>query len=1107
MSDTRQRLGRLPLERRVRFLALLRSGQADRPADRPTPRQRGETAPLSYSQDLLWFLDRLAPGMTAYNLVSAIWLRGPLDAAALEAALAMLVRRHEPLRTSLRELADGPAQVIAAEVPVRIPAVEVAGPYPQARREHARELAGQLVMRPFDLGDGPLWRAELYRTDADEYLFAWVVHHAVFDANSAEIFMAELAELYGAIVENRVASLPELPMQFADFAIWQREWLTGSRLDRLVSYWRDTLREPPVLELPTDRPRPPEFTYRGTDSRVPVGGAVVPMAHELARELGITPYSVYVAAFLVLLRRYSGQEDLVVGCSTSVRGLLELENLIGFFVNMMALRVDTGGDPSFRELVLRVDAVVREAFAHVELPFERVVQAVSPVRDPSRSPIVQVNFLLPQQPQRLRMYGLEVDFEQPPMHNSKFDMTWQMYEAGDESSIDVEYSTDIFDAETVENMQAHYARLLSVLLADPDAPLSRTDMLPGAERDELIARWDGPRREVRDITIDRWFAEQVLARPQALAVVAGDQRLSYAELDERANRLAWLLRGHGVGSGELVALCLPRGVDYVVAVLAVLKSGAAFVPLDPAYPPDRTATLLRDASPRAVVTHGVHAAGLPADGPIMVAMDTAGEQLAAQPAACPPAVAAPRDLAYVLYTSGSTGTPKGVLIDHRCVVNFIGSVQELFELTPADNVLGYASYTFDVSIFEMFSALLTGARLHIALETERLDIDWLQRLLENAQISVIDLPPSVMALLDPAPLDRLRISFVGGEAFPGELVNRWNKVSRFFNGYGPTECTVTMIVQECAGHWEGSPPIGLPMANHVAHVLDQNLRPVPYGVPGELVIGGEGLARGYLGEPELTDATFVPDPFGTAPGGRLYRTGDLVRRRRDGAIVFLGRVDRQIKIRGVRIEPGEIETVLAAEPGVRQAYVEAWTDARAERHLVAYVGAPDEPRPTAEQLRARVAAKIPATMVPQYLIVLPELPLTSSGKVDRRSLPSPDQVPTARAAEITAPRTETEKIIAEELFGPVLHVQTVDVITNFFELGGGSLQAAQLLSGTRRRFETDVSVADFFRDPTVAGLALAVDRQRAARLDDDDMLDLLEQMSDEDVERMMGGAG
>ncbi|MEV6032887.1 amino acid adenylation domain-containing protein [Nonomuraea sp. NPDC052116] len=1101
MTDLKSRLARVPLDRRMRFLDLLRTSGDGTVPDRPVRRRRGLTAPLSYSQNLLWFLDRLTPGVPAYNLVFGMWLSGPLDAAALEAALAEVVARHETLRTSLRDSAEGPVQVIASEVPVRLPVVPVTGVDGREVHERARELAERAAQRPFDLGDGPLWRAELLRVAPEEHLFVFVVHHVVFDAVSAQVFLAEIVELYAAHRQGRAPDLPDLPVQFADFAIWQREWLSGARLDDLLRFWRERLRDAPVLELPTDRPRPTEFSYRGANALNPVEGRLIEGAHRLAREMGVTLYPVYVAAFAELLRRYARQDDLLIGCSTSVRGRLELQPLIGFFVNMLALRVDAGGAPTFRELVRRTDAVLRDSFARVDLPFERVVQEVAPIRDPSRSPLVQVAFLMPDQARTMELEGLRVEFEEPDTNTTKFDMTWQLTEAGDESSLNVEYSTDLFDQATVDSMVGHYCELLAALVADPDRRAAEVDIPAGQEQVELLERWNGPVRSVEDATVHEVFAARAAKTPGAVAVVAGDDRLTYGELNAAADRLAALLREHGAGPGRLVALCLPRGLDYPVAALAVLKSGAAFVPIDPEAPADRIAKLLADAEPCAVVTRSAHP-GLPFGGPVELVLDDLADDLAARADGDSPPLSGPQDLAYVLYTSGSAGTPKGVRIRHRSVVNFVASVRELFDLTPDDSVLGYAAHTFDVSVFEMFAALLAGARLHVALEAERLDLDRLQDLLEEAGITVIDLPPAVMALLDPARLDRLRISFAGGEAFPGDLVNRWNKVSRFFNGYGPTECTVTMIVQECEGEWDGSPPIGLPMANHVAHVLDDDLRLVPYGVPGELVIGGEGLADGYLNRPELTREKFVPDPFGTAPGGRLYRTGDLVKRRRDGAIVFLGRVDRQIKIRGVRIEPGEIEAVLAAHSEVRQAQVIPWSDAHGQRHLVAYVACVSGAPGIEAALRAAVAEKLPAAMVPQYVVVLTELPLTSSGKVDTSALPPPDTGLREGGAGAEPPATETERILAEELVGPVLRADVVDATANFFESGGSSLQAAQLISGIRRRFGVQITVADFFHDPTIRGLATVVDAQRAPSADDD-LLAVIEAMSEEEVERIM----
>lgn len=1114
MSELARRLRRLPLERRAKFLELLRSQDGGAP-NLPVPRPRDQAPPLSYAQNTLWFLDRLSPGVRAYNLVIAFWLEGDLDVPALERALGTVVARHESLRTSLRDTPDGPRQIIDPDVPVKLPVTPVPGADPDERRDRARELAEAAVRKPFDLGDGPLWRIGLYQTEPDTYLFAFVVHHVVFDGASSEVFTGELLEAYLSAVEGRPAALPELPLQYADFAIWQQETVRGRRLEELERFWRERLKDAPVLELPPDLPRPAEFTYRGTEASGPISGDTVARVHAFAREMGVTPYPVYLAVFAELLRRYTGQDDLVVGCSTSIRDRLELQGLVGFFVNMLALRVDTGGTPDFRELVRRADAVLRDSLANIDMPFERVVQAVAPVRDPARSPLVQIAFLMPQEPWEVRVPGLSIDLEEPAPGTSKFDMTWQIREAGDNSALTVEYCTDLYEPATMDALIEHYRRLLPALLDEPDRAACDLDMLSPGERAELLLLGSGPARPSSSATVHGRFAERAARTPDAVAVVSGGDTVRYGELDAAANRLAWALRERGAGAGTPVVLCLPRGAGNVTAVLAVLKAGACFVPLDPGAPPDRVAGLLEDAAPSVVVAHSSTVGNLPPDAPVVL-LDEIGDELATRPAHPPGEEAGPDDLAYILYTSGSTGTPKGVLIEHHSVVSFADTVGELFGMTGDDRVLGYAAHTFDVSIFEMFGALLHGARLHIASDADRLDIDRLQALLETARISVMDMPPAVMALLDPSRLETLRIAFVGGEAFPGDLVNRWNKVCRFYNGYGPTECTVTMVVHRCEGTWDTSPPIGLPIAGHVAHVLDGSLRPVPYGVPGELVIGGTGLARGYLNDPGLTREKFVPDPFGTAPGGRLYRTGDLVKRRRDGAIVFLGRLDRQVKVRGVRIEPGEIEAVLAAHPLVRQVQVEAWTDPHGQDHLVAYVaaGAAAGPgtdadmdpggRVGAQELRNLVAAKMPATMVPQHVVVVPEFPLTSSGKIDTAALREQGVLRRADPEAMTPPRTEMERILAEELFMPILRTEAVDVTGNFFGIGGSSLQAAQVISGIRRRFTIEISTADFFRDPTIEGLAVLVERRRAAALDDTGLLDMIEGLSDEDVARITG---
>jgi amino acid adenylation domain-containing protein len=1092
MSELQRRLGRLPLERRVRFLSLLRSGGETRPADRPVPLPRTGAIPASYAQSILWFQDRVAPGQSTYHVTLCFRCRGPLDVAGLGAALTTVVARHEALRTTLPERDGGPVQQIAAPAPVELAVHDVPGDDPDARHTRGVALAREFALAPFDLAAGPLWRAAVYRTGEQDHLFVFSVHHAVFDGMSVGVFAGELSRLYEAGRAGVPADLSELPIQYADYSMWQRDWLAGDRRERLVSYWREQLADVPLLEVPADRPRPAKLSYAGDIAQQPIPQSTVDAVHTIAREMGVTPYVVYLSTLFLLLQRHTGQDDLVVGASTAGRSRPELEALIGCFVNVLAIRANLPGEPTFRDAVRHVDGVVREAFAHGDLPFGQVVEALGGPSDPARAPIAQVVFNVLGDLPMPSFGGVEVEPELLAQRTAKFDITLEVADAGPGapahgSRIGAEYSTDLYDAETIEALLDQYARLLGRVTAEPDRAVRSTDLMTAGQVDELIHGWNGVRRPVRPLTVHGWFERQAAATPDAVAVEAGDERLTYGELDRAANRMAHLLRGHGAGPGQLVGLCLARGSSYVVAALGTLKTGAAFLPIDPKHPPARASRILADARPCVLLAEAELAGAYAESGVKAVAVNPA--DTFAMPDTPPAADVSPADLAYVLYTSGSTGASKGVPIEHHSVVNFVEGVQDQFALTEDDCFLAYASYTFDVSIFEMFGALLTGARLCVALDDDRLDIDRLQALLQRAGVTVTDLPPAVMMLLTPELLDRLRIVFVGGEAFSGEMVNRWNPGRRLFNGYGPTECTVTMTVHECKGRWSGSPPIGLPIRNHVAHVLDRNLDPVPYGVPGELVIGGEGLGRGYLNDPEKSARAFVDDPFGTAPGGRLYHTGDLVKRRRDGALVFLGRVDRQIKVRGIRIEPGEIEAALREHPGIAQALVDVWLDPRGAKRLVAYVVPAAGAEPAAAELSAHAGTLVPAAMVPEFFTVLAEMPLTTSGKVDRRALPAPS-LPSAPA---TAPehRTETERILATELWAPLLGVPAVDPATSFFDLGGRSLQAAQLLSDIRRRFEVEIGVADFFQNPTVTGLAAVVDKQLAGRVDDDGLLDLL----------------
>jgi amino acid adenylation domain-containing protein len=1106
MTDMMKRLANLPPEQRARFLAQLRA-QVEGIATRgPSPRRDTGPAPLSYAQESLWFLDKLAPGRPVYSVPVYHRLRGNLDVAALRAALAEVVARHEALRTAIVDRDDGPVQVIADSVPVPLPVIDVAGDTEEARLKAAAELLDTETATPIPLSSMPLWRAYLLRLAADDYILVFNIHHIVFDGWSQAVFHSELAALYDSARTGKPAQLAELPIQYPDYCSWQREWL-ADRIDELGEYWRDKLKGMEVLEFPTDRPRAASVTFNGSHASLPADKRLLDSVRALAREEGVTPYTVYVAAFFALLQRYSGADDIVIGAPNANRSHASVEPVIGFFIGMVVLRADLSGNPTFRELIQRIKPMVLDSIAHGDLPFGKLVDAVSPPRDPSRLPIFQTTFVLNTAGTTFQLPEITVTYHVPNVVGARMEMSWITAEHDKGVVFAVEYNTDLFDPDTMLGHLRHYGALLGDLAAAADRPIGDGDILTAEERAWLLEVGSGPTRPVRETTATAVFEEQARQLPGEIALVTQDERLTFAELNTRANQLAALLTRHGAAAGKRVALCLRRNSDLIVSMLAAFKSGASYLPLDPAHPPARVAGIVADAEPVVVLAHRDTVAALADSSAPVLVLDDLRDELASQPAANPSPASGPDDISYVIYTSGTTGQPKGVLTTHRSLVNFTDSIRDLFEVTPRDRILGFASATFDVSLFEIFSALFNGASVRLLSDEERLSIEQLQTVLERDGITITDIPPAVMTMLAPEHLTDLRIAFVGCEAFSGELVNRWNKGRRLFNGYGPTECTITMTVEECPGTWDAEPPIGLPMANHVAHVLDDKQRLLPVGVPGELVIGGVGLATGYLRSPELTTTKFIPDPFGTASDGRLYRTGDLVVRLPDGRIVFLGRVDQQVKIRGLRIELGDVESALASYPGIGQVSVRDWADPDGQRYLAGYItpGPGKAGVPDVDAIREHLAARLPSYMIPARFVVLDELPLNSSGKVSKRELPEPDLT----AGPVTGsagPRTDTERIVLEEVLIPLLRNENVGIHDDFFRAGGNSLQAAQLMSALNRRFSVSITLADFFTSPTAAHLASVVDSLRSAQMSDEDLLDLLENMPEGQVSSLLDDA-
>ncbi|HEY2736863.1 MAG TPA: amino acid adenylation domain-containing protein, partial [Thermoanaerobaculia bacterium] len=905
----------------------------------PVPRDRG--LPLSFAQQRLWFLDRLAPDNPFYNMYGAFRLTGALDLDALRGAFREIVRRHEALRTTFQPGEHGPVQVIAPAPAFDVPLVDLEGLAEDLRRRELARLSGDEARRPFNLDRGPLVRAALLRIAAREHTLLVNLHHIISDGWSMGILFHELATLYGAFCQGAPSPLPELPIQYADFSVWQREWLSGERLAAELDYWRRQLDGiPESLELPFDHPRPAIESFRGANKPF---APPVELSHALAaltRRRGATQSMTLLAGFTSLLGRLARQEDVAVGMAIANRTRREVEGLIGFFVNTLVVRTDLSGRQGFAELVGQIRETALASYAHQDLPFERLVEELQPERNLSRNPLVQVMYGFQNFPRAdAKVRGLVLS---PPedtgltARTAKFDLTLFLFEEGGLLWGSLEYNGDLFDATTIQRLLAHFERLLAAAVAQPETAVALLPLLSEGERHQLAREWnDTVTAHPAGASLQELFEEQVRNAPGAVAVIQGARSLSYAELNRRANRLAHRLRGLGVGPESRVGLCLERSPEMVVGLLGIVKAGGAYVPLDPDYPDERLALMVEVSGLRALVGEESTLARLPGrliDGAGCILL---GADLDAEPGPADdlPISAGGDSLAYVIYTSGSTGRPKGVMIHHRGWSNLADAQRRLFGLGPGDRVLQFASLSFDASAWEIAMAFSAGATLVLGPRERRLSREELTSLLRESTVAT--LPPAVLSTLSPEDLPGLATLIVAGEACPLELARPWAAGRRFWNAYGPTEATVCATAKLYGG--EERLTIGWPIEEAQAHVLDGRGNPVPVGVAGELCLGGVGLARGYLNLPGRTAESFVPHPFATRPGERLYRTGDLVQRLPGGEIKFLGRLDHQVKIRGFRIEPGEVEARLAEHPAVLQSYVLAREDVPGDRLLVAYV--------------------------------------------------------------------------------------------------------------------------------------------------------------------------
>ncbi|WP_197288603.1 non-ribosomal peptide synthetase [Nocardia sp. NRRL S-836] len=1002
---------------------------------------RDGALPLSFAQQRLWFLDQFEPESTDYLSPSLLRLRGHLDVGALNTALTALIARHESLRTTF-DSADGHGvQVVHPPHRVEVPVLDVPG-----GEDGLHEVLVRESTRPFDLARGPLLRPVLLRVAEDDHVLLLLAHHIVTDGWSNGVLTGELNLLY------RGGTLPDLPIQYADYAAWQRERLTGSLADEQLAFWRDRLAGVTPLELPTDRPRPAVRTNHGAVHLFTLPVEVADGLTSLARGQDGTLFMALVAACQVLFARWSRQDDIAVGTVASGRERAELENLVGFFVNTLVLRSTVDGSASFRDLLGEVRGTVLDAFAHQDVPFERVVDELRPDRDTSRTPLFQAMVILQNTPDAAPdLPGLHVEDLPLPVVAANFDLTFEFQQDDDALHAAVNYNTDLFDAATVERMAGHLRVLLTGVVANPDRSLADLPLMDEEEQRNVLHAWNDTAHAVPDATITHLVELQVERTPDATAVVDGGTAWTYAELNVRANRLAHNLIAQGVGPGRYVAISLPRSADLLVAVLAVLKTGAAYVPIEPDQPADRVAFVLDDARPVLVL-----------DDPELVRTtggrdDNPGDHDRIAPLST-------RDPAYVIYTSGSTGRPKGVVVEHRSVVNYLAWATEVYQGLRGAAVL-HSPVSFDLTVTTLFGPLLAGGRIVVSeLDEDAVPVE---------QTAFLKATPSHLSLLGavPAQLSPTGDLVVGGEQLLGAVVDEWrraNPTATVINEYGPTETTVGCMehrVEPGEPLAPGAVPIGHPAWNTRLYVVDDQLRPVPLGVPGELCIAGDGLARGYLNRPGLTAALFVACPFG-APGERMYRSGDLVRRRADGVIEYLGRIDDQVKIRGHRVEPGEVESALLHHPHVTEAAVVASDNGQGHARLVAYHVADTEVG-TAE-LRAFLADRLPAYMVPSAFVALPVLPVTPNGKLDRAALPAPAPAADDSGAHVP-PRTPVERALAE-VWADVLGADRVGVRDNFFELGGDSILVIQVVSRARKA-GLALTTKSLFRNQTIEALA------------------------------------
>ncbi|WP_017653095.1 non-ribosomal peptide synthetase [Fortiea contorta] len=1089
MSDIIQRIAALTPEKRALLeLRLKQKNLLQKKWTSIAKRKAQDALYLSLIQEKFWIIQQLQPDLSAYNESNLLKITGNLNKNVLEKSLNTIIQRHEILRTSFRVVDGQTIQNIAPAIQITLPIVDLQDCSKIEQEAKVKQLVIEHSSLPFDITEAPLLRAVLIRLQEQEYLLLFTIHHIIFDGWSSRVFYQELAALYQGFCQDIPVILPELPIQYADFALWQRQSLNNEEKWHQLTYWKQQLQDaPPILNLPTDYPRPAQQSFRGARATIIITEAIAHALKSLSQQAGVTLFMVILAAFKTLLYRYTGQTDLLVGTPVANRTQIETENLLGCFVNSVVLRTDVAGEPSFRDLVKRVRETALAAYAHQDLPFEQLVKELQPERTFSHTPLFQVMCVFQDTPlSALELPGLTLAPLMIDNGTAKFDLTLYLEDTKQELIGFLEYNSDLFHPDTINRMVEHFQTLLAGIIANPDQCIAKLPLLTQQEQNQLIAN-NLPIKidDSSPLTLHQLFEQQAEKTPDAVAVVFGEQQLTYAELNIKANQIAHYLQKLGIKTAELVGISLPRSLDMIIGILGILKAGAAYVPLDPNYPIERLAFILEDAQLQVILTQKQLCQKLATNQTQLVYLDADGE-IAQQSRDNPSSQATSASLAYIIYTSGSTGQPKGVLVNHHNVMRLFAATDAWFKFNHQDVWTLFHSIAFDFSVWEIWGALLYGGRLVVVPYEMTRSPQAFYELLSQQQVTVLNQTPSAFRQLikvdesTPTPQQlNLRYVIFGGESLEIASLQPWfdrygDKSPQLINMYGITETTVHVTYSPLTiadlTPVSGS-VIGRPIPDLQVYVLDQHQQLLPIGVAGEMYIGGAGLAQGYLHRPELTAEKFISHQL--APETRLYRSGDLARYLPNGELEYLGRIDNQVKIRGFRIELGEIETTLCQHPNIRETVVLPWEDAVKNQRLVAYIVPKLEPAPTTKELQNWLKEKLPEYMIPAFCVSLPALPLTTNGKVNRRALPAPNTVKPELDRAFVAPRTKIEQVLAD-IWAQVLGVARVGIDDNFFELGGDSILSTQIIAKANQA-GLQLTFRKLFTHQTIAELATVTD--------------------------------